>query len=275
MDINKLYNENCITTMERMNNGFIDLTVSSPPYDNLRDYKGYSFDFENIAKELYRVTKPGGVVVWVVGDSIIDGSESGNSFKQALYFKEIGFNIHDTMIYQKTGMRFPEKKRYGQVFEYMFVFSKGTPKVVNIIKDKKNKWAGHTNWGHGGHRLKNGEMVIKPKAKPYPEYGARFNVWIYKNGYGFGTRDKIAYKHPATFPEALAKDHILSWSNPMDIVYDPMAGSGTVPKMAILNNRQYIGSEISKEYYDIANERLGVLEMQKNIGKEIMGSEEE
>jgi len=256
MKINTIYNENCLATMLKIEDNFIDLTVTSPPYDNLRDYRGYSFDFEQIAKELYRVTKIGGVVVWVVGDAIIEGSESGNSFKQALFFKDIGFNIHDTMIYQKTGPRFPEKIRYSQIFEYMFVFSKGAPKTVNIIKDRKNKWAGHTNWGHGGHRMKDGEMLIKPKAKPYADYGSRFNVWTYSNGYGFGTKDKNAYKHPAMFPEKLAEDHIISWSNKNELVYDPFMGSGTTAKMALLNERNYIGSELSKEYCDIINERL-------------------
>lgn len=257
-NINHIFNENCLSTMSRMVDDTLDLTVTSPPYDDLRDYNGYSFPFEDIAKELYRVTKPGGVVVWVVGDSVIKNSESGNSFRQALFFKEIGFNIHDTMIYQKSGPRFPEKIRYAQIFEYMFVFSKGKPKTVNIIKDRKNAWAGHTNWGHGGHRLKNGEMVIRPKAKPYPDYGARFNIWRYSSGYGFGTKDKFAYAHPAQFPEKLAEDHILSWSNKGDMVYDPMAGSGTVPKMAILNERNFIASEISKEYCEIAEKRVEV-----------------
>ena len=160
------------------------------------------------------------------------------------------------MIYQKTGIRFPEKKRYCQMFEYMFVFSKGIPKTANIIKDRKNKWAGHTNWGHCGHRLKNGNMIIKPKAKPYAEYGSRFNIWIYKNGFGFGTKDKIAYRHPAIFPEDLAKDHIISWSNCGDIVYDPFAGSGTVAKCCKLLKRNWIGSEISNEYCKIIEERL-------------------
>jgi DNA modification methylase len=255
-EVNKIYNENCLDTLKRMKDDFVDCTITSPPYDGLRTYNGYSFEFEPIAKELYRVTKKGGVVVWVVGDQIIDGSESGTSFRQALYFKEIGFNIHDTMIYQKSGPRFPEKIRYSQIFEYMFVFSKGKPKTVNIIKDRKNKWAGHTNWGHGGHRLKDGKMIIKDKAKPYAEYGSRFNVWTYSNGFGFGTKDKDAYKHPAMFPEKLAEDHIISWTNKKDLVYDPFMGSGTVAKSCILLERNYIGSELSKEYCDIIENRV-------------------
>jgi len=138
MQINKVYNENCLDTMSRMPDEFIDLTVTSPPYDNLRTYNGYSFDFESIAKELYRVTKEGGVVVWIVGDATINGSESGTSFRQALYFKEIGFNLHDTMIYNKNA-RFPENVRYYQEFEYMFVFSKGKPKAFNALTQRKTE----------------------------------------------------------------------------------------------------------------------------------------
>ena len=134
MELNKIYNESNLETMARMPDGFIDLTVTSPPYDNLREYKGFSFPFENIAKELYRVTKDGGVLVWVVADSVIDGSESGTSFKQALYFKEQGFNLHDTMIYQKNSYPFPPTNRYYQQFEYMFVFSKKKPNTANLLK---------------------------------------------------------------------------------------------------------------------------------------------
>lgn len=269
MELNKIYIENCLNTMKRMDSDFIDLVVTSPPYDDLRKYNGYSFPFEDIAKELYRVTKPGGVVVWVVGDAIDNnGSESLTSFKQALFFKEqCGFNMHDTMIYQKAGMRFPEKRRYNQIFEYMFVFSKGKPKSVNLIHDRKNRWAGFTNWGSNSTRDSEGNLVkererkdgtkVKIKdCKRYRQYGSRLNIWIYQNGFGFGTTDKDTYKHPAMFPEQLAEDHIISWSNVGDLVYDPFMGSGTTAKMAILLNRNYIGSEISQEYADEATKRL-------------------
>ena len=143
--MNKIICGNCVEIMKEWENNIIDLTITSPPYDNLRDYKGYVFDFENIAKQLYRVTKSGGVVVWIVGDATIKGSETGTSFRQALYFKEIGFNLHDTMIYSKAGFQYPATNRYHQTFEYMFIFSKGKPKTFNPIKDRKNKWDGP--WG--------------------------------------------------------------------------------------------------------------------------------
>jgi len=246
----------CVDIMNDWSNDCIDLTVTSPPYDDLRDYTGYSFDFEAIANELFRVTKDGGVVVWVVGDATINGSETGTSFKQALYFKEIGFNLHDTMIYQKNGFAHPSSNRYHSVFEYMFVLSKGKPKTFNPIKDKPNRYAGQTNWGKNTARQKDGTLKESRK-KIIPEYGMRYNVWKYNTGKGFSAKSNIAYGHPAIFPEQLAKDHIISWSNPGDIVLDPLAGSGTTCVEAMKLNRQFIGIDISLDYCKIAMKRLG------------------
>lgn len=263
MEINKIYNENCLDTMKKMEDNLIDLTVTSPPYDNLRTYTGesdWNFEvFKDIAKELYRVTKQGGVVVWVVGDATIKGSETGTSFKQALYFMQCGFNLHDTMIYEKCGVM-PSKTRYCQMFEYMFVFSKGKPKTTNIIKDRKNNW-GNTKTGNIGQRQKDGS-VKKNGIKTISEFGSRFNIWRIMNEGGFMNKDIETKLHPATFPMELANDHIISWSNEGDLVYDCFMGSGTTAKMAILNNRNYIGSEISKEYCDIAEERLNKYKME-------------
>jgi DNA modification methylase len=249
MRVDEIYNENCLDTMARMEDNFIDLTVTSPPYDGLRTYNGYSFDFESVAKELYRVTKDGGVVVWIVGDGTKNGSESGTSFKQALFFKECGFKLYDTMIYRKQNYIPLTHKRYEQEFEYMFVFSKGNPKTFNPImvecKTKGSKTKGRTfyqtnsqNKPTAGH--KNDEVkALKQKG----------NVWQVPTNAGIKG-------HPAQFPEILANDHTISWSNEEDLVYDPFMGSGTTAKMALLNNRYYLGSEISKEYCKIANERL-------------------
>ena len=251
MEINKCYNENCLDTMARMPDGFIDLTVTSPPYDNLRTYNGYSFDFESVAKELYRVTKQGGVVVWVVGDATIKGSETGTSFRQALYFKGIGFNLHDTMIYTKNQLAFPDSTRYYNAFEYMFVFSKGNIKTFNPIKDRKNVSAGRDV--HGCERTKQGELRMKRACAGniIKDFGVRWNYWLmYNQKRGEET------KHPAIFPEQLANDHIISWSNEGDLVYDPFMGSGTTAKMAIINKRNWIGSEISSEYCEIIQRRI-------------------
>lgn len=246
--LNKNYNESNIETMARMQSNLIDLTVTSPPYDNLRDYKGYSFPFEEIAKELYRVTRQGGVVVWVVGDATVKGSETGTSFKQALYFMQCGFNLHDTMIYSKGGQGATGSNlSYWQDFEYMFVFSKGKIKTFNPIEDRQNKTKPRVKKESQGHRFANGESKGK-RVIERKEFGRRMNIWTFHES---GTRSE----HPAVFPEQLVNDHILSWSNENDLVYDPFMGSGTTAKMAILNSRNWIGSEISSEYCEIINER--------------------
>lgn len=236
----------------------VDLTVTSPPYDDLRTYKGFVFDFETVARELYRVTKPGGVVVWIVGDATIKGSETGTSFRQALFFRdECGFNLADTMIYQKTDVAFPRHghKKYPAAFEYMFVFSKGPVGKFEIIRDRANKLAGQIM--SGSVRQENG--TVKPSratGKPVAEVGARSNVWGYSTGYRKSATEDYVYEHPAIFPEALARDHIISWSDPGDLVLDPFMGSGTTGKMAVAHERRFIGIEIAPEYFSIAERRL-------------------
>jgi len=249
--LNKVIHGDCLEVMKKLPDNCIDLTVTSPPYDNLRDYSGYSFDFEGIAKELFRITKDGGVVVWVVGDATVDGSETGTSFKQALYFKEISFNLHDTMIYQKNAYPFPHSNKYFQVFEYMFVFSKGNPKTTNLQRVRTIKQIKNNN--SSGGRQRDGE-IKKMKYETGKETRIKDNVWKYECGYNKSSSDNP--KHPATFPEKLASDHINSWSNENDIVLDPFLGSGTTAKMAKQLGRNFIGIEISKEYCEIANKRL-------------------
>lgn len=256
LELNKTHNINCIEGMKLLDDNYIDLTVTSPPYDDLRSYKGCEWNFaifKQITNELYRVTKEGGVVVWIVGDKTIKGSESGTSFKQALYFKEIGFNLHDTMIYQSDKPPLTHN-RYEQKFEYMFVFSKGKPKTFNPIMEEC-KYAGASEkartFRQNGNEL--GETHDKRSVKKEKIKG---NVWIYSTGYNKSSKDKIAFKHPAVFPEKLAEDHIKSWSNEGDLVMDIFSGSGTTHKMCLLNNRNYIGFELAKEYIDIENKRL-------------------
>ena len=241
----------CLDIMRQMDDRCIDLTVTSPPYDSLRKYNGYCFDFENIAKELYRITKDGGVVVWNVNDATVKGSETGTSFRQALYFMECGFNLHDTMIWIKDGGgAVGSNKCYTQNFEYMFVFSKGTPKAINLIYDKPNGSYGIDKSGVG-RRKDNGEKKIETR-KPAKEFSKRNNWWYIPPQKGG--------KHPAVFPEQLASDHIISWSNPGDVVFDPFMGSGTTAKMAMLNGRRFVGCEISEEYCNIIKERLDAIQ---------------
>ena len=229
----------------------IDLTCTSPPYDNLRSYHGYSWDFTAIATQLYRVTKPGGVGVWVVGDATINGSETGSSFRQALGFMEVGFGLWDTMIYYRKSPPLTHP-RYEQHFEYMFVFSKGTPQTFNGLvvprmypdnrktKTIRREKDGSFDSGFVGK----GETVL------------RGNVWEISAGGGHSTKDECAHDHPAIFPEALARDHIISWSNPGDIILDPFAGSGTTAKMSKVLSRHWLGFDISQEYVDLARRRV-------------------
>lgn len=246
----------CLEALRDISDNSIDLTVTSPPYDNLREYNGnigqWCFEkFKGIAQELYRVTKQGGVVVWIVNDSTIDGSETGSSFRQALFFKECGFNLHDTMIWQKISP-FTHKNRYIACFEYMFVFSKGKPKTTNIICDRKNKWGGTAV--HGTLRLK-ADGVLRPingiKAnRAVKEYGARYNIW------DIPPEKNNKTGHPAVFPERLAIDHILSWSDAEDTILDPFMGSGTTGVACINTNRNFIGIELDEQYFNIAQDRI-------------------
>ncbi len=250
IEVNKIYNENCIDTMAKLPDNYIDMVLTSPPYDDLRNYNGYSLPFEKIVNELYRILKKGAVIIWIVSDKTENGSETGTSFKQALYFKEIGFNIHDTMIYYKNNPMPTTGNRYHQHFEYMFAFSKGSPKTFNPITEP-TKYNGLANMKNRG---KEGTLIYKKVERTKEKKVG--NVFAYSIGGGISTKDKIAYKHPAIFPEKLAFDQIKTWSNEGDLIYDPFMGSGTTAKVAHLLNRNWIGSEISLEYTEIANERL-------------------
>lgn len=247
----------CLDLLKDLPDGSIDLTVTSPPYDNLRTYNGnisqWSFEkFQQIAKELYRVTVECGVVVWVVGDATIKGSESGTSFRQALWFMECGFNLHDTMVYKKTS--FPPidpttAYRYTGCFEYMFVFSKGKPKCCNYIKEKcKNAGKKAVSY----QRSKDGKLRYDRKEKTknhvVNEFKIKCNVWEYAPCSVKG--------HPAPFPEQLAKDHIVSWSNEGDTILDCFMGSGTTGVACVNTNRNFIGMEIDPQYFEIAKKRI-------------------
>lgn len=246
----KLIVGNCADIMRTWPDGIINLTVTSPPYDKLRDYKGYDFPFEEIADELYRVTATGGVLVWVVGDRIKAG-RSLTSFRQALYFQEIGFSAHDVMIYQKKNTPFMRSNAYTNAYEMMFVLSKGKPATFNPLKEPTQR--------HGYEMLPHNKLpdgINKKTLKELKQEKTRTNIWSYAVGLGGTTSDRIAFQHPAVFPEKLALDHILSWSNPGDLVLDPMCGSGTTGKMALLNGRRFIGIDVSADYIDIASQRL-------------------
>lgn len=251
----KLWRGDCLERMKEIPDNSINLTVTSPPYDTLRTYNGginsWSFEgFQAIAKELYRVTKQGGVVVWIVADATTDGSETGTSFRQALWFMHCGFKLHDTMIWEKISA-FQHKNRYISAFEYMFVLSKGKKQSANLICDRRNKWAG--TQAHGTERQQDG--TIKPfsntqKSKKIKEYGARYNIWEIPPDKHNRTG------HPAVFPLQLAQDHIISWSNEGDTVLDCFMGSGTTGVACVNTNRNFIGIELDTQYFKIAKERI-------------------
>ncbi|MHC2069770.1 DNA-methyltransferase [Bremerella sp. T1] len=232
----------------------IDLCVTSPPYDSLRNYNGYSFDSERVIRQLYRVLKPGGVVVWIIGDAVKNGSESGSSFEQFLQFKDQGFRIHDTMIYEKKGIRYPDTKRYYQCFEYMTVFSKGSPKTVRQIRDRENLSAGNVN--RYTRREKDGTLTKISRQTTTKKFGVRRNIWSYDTGIWHTAPDNLWLSHPAVMPLRLAEDHISTWSNRGDVVLDVCCGSGQVCLASLIHDRRYIGIDCSAEYVDLANRRI-------------------
>lgn len=252
--LNKIINGNCVEVLKEFDDNVIDMTITSPPYDNLRNYKGFTFEFELIAKELYRVTKDGGVVVWVVNDATIDGSETATSFKQTLKFMEVGFNLHDTMIFKKRNP-IPQiyRKRYNNEFEFMFVFTKGKITTHNPIM---------VDCLHAGLELNSttyknyskDEQKRSKLANPVKEQKVKGNVWEYV--VGKNKEDSGAKEHPAPFPYQLAYDHIISWTNENDIVLDPMCGSGTSLRAAKDLKRNFIGIDISSDYCKIAEKRI-------------------
>lgn len=257
-------NDDCVKVMNNFKDlcpwGGVDLTITSPPYDNLRNYNGsstWNFEvFKMVAQGLWNITNDGGVVVWVVGDSCVNGSETGSSFKQALYFMELGFKLHDTMIYEKNSSAFPAakgSKRYTQIFEYMFVFVKGKIHNCQLLCDKPNKWAGHINWGNNTNYNVNGELVQSNNIKPVPQFSLRNNIWKYSVGFN----SKKFGKHPAVFPLQLAIDHILSWSMPEHVIFDPFLGSGTTMDACVKTGRdKFVGCEIDKSYFDIIQKKI-------------------
>ena len=251
--LNRIHVGDCVEFMRKMEAESVDLTVTSPPYDDLRNYNGYTFPFEKIAQALFRVTKAGGVVVWVVGDRI-NGGKTLTSFRQGLFFQSVGFSMHDVMIYQKRNTPFMRSNAYTNCYEFMFVLAKGSPENFNPIKEptvRSGKEMLVFNKRPDGVNRKTLGQLNKEKV--------RNNIWSYAVGLHGTTSDKIAFKHPAVFPERLAEDHIRSWSCEGDVVLDPMCGSGTTCKMAYLNGRQYIGVDISSDYVEIARQRLAAL----------------
>jgi len=263
-EVNRIICGDSAVVLAQLPAGSVDLTVTSPPYDDLRTYRtGALFPFDEIATQLYRVTKQGGVVVWMVSDQTKNGSETGTSFRQALFFMGLGFNLHDTMIYEVAGTGAKGSHScYWQAWEYMFVFSKGKPKTLNLLCDRVNAYHGAKTTG--ARRGVDGVRVIDPYRTP--KMSKRTNVWRYQPGRNHSTQDSYAFTHPAVMHEQLAHDHIVSWSNPGDLILDPFVGSGTVPKMALLSGRDYIGIDIAGDYCELARRRVAEAEARTPAG---------
>ena len=255
---NQIIQGECVKVMsEHLPHESVDLTLTSPPYDDMRTYEGYSLDIRNIAAQLYRVTKRGGVVVWVVADQTKNHNMSLTSFKHALYMKYAGFNFYHHMIYRKGRVALGTPNgSYFNDFENMFVFTKGgKPKTYNAIEDVKNKHAGKSV--AITYRNRDGTMgPVEHTDKVHAEYGKRGRVWHYNQGGASTTKDKFAYEHPAMFPEKLAHDHIITWSNEGDIVLDPFCGGGTTLKVAKQLNRKYMGIDVSEKYCKLSYRRV-------------------
>lgn len=262
-----LWQGDCLELMKNIPDGSVNLTVTSPPYDNLRSYNGNNDQWgehvwKKVLQDLFRITADGGVVVWVVGDATIKGSETGTSFKQALWAMDCGFRLHDTMIYHKNGLP-KNHNRYEQDFEYMFVFSKGKPESFNPIKiptKYPEKETARQNSFFSKTSEANRSARSGKKRKPVGSEKIKGNIWYITAGKGHSTMDIEAFKHPAIFPEKLAHDHIISWSNEGDTVLDPFMGSGTTGKMAKITGRNFIGIELDPDYFQIANKRIEEVE---------------
>jgi len=255
LGIDRIYCSNAVVGMQALPDACIPLTVTSPPYDGLREFGGHRFDrdvFERVARELWWVVMPGGIVAWVVADEI-DGGYSGTSFRQALYFQEVGFRLHDILVMTRSGARWVGGNRYGKL-EFGFILSKGRPRSVSLIRDKPNKHAGLLRRFKA--RRADGRLRVSARAKPVASMGVRGPVWEYAAGWGGMTTERYAHEHPALMPEAMAHDLIVSWSRPGDLVLDPFLGGGTTAKMALLSHRRYLGFEAHLPYCRLAERRL-------------------
>lgn len=246
----------CVDGMRALPPASIPLTITSPPYDQTFEYGGHLWDHEKfmlVARELWRVAMQGGVVSWVVRDQIADGDQSASSFRQALFFKGLGFRLHNTIIIEKQIIRGISRVRYGVAPEFAFVFSKGRPRTINLIEDKENKFGGRhmrfSTRSRDGTKCKTAKALIRP-------FGVRGNVWRYTTGSRVTAKEDYAYDHPALMPERLAHDLIVSWSRPGDLVLDPFGGAGTTAKMALLGHRRYLSMEAHRPYHDLAVRRM-------------------
>jgi len=265
-----LYKGNCLTVMDELiSKGIkVDAIITSPPYDDTKNYNNslnWNFDiFKNVANKLYKSINDGGIIIWVVGDKTKNGSESGTSFRQALYFMDLGLKLHDTMLYRKLNYTPLTHRRYEQEFEYMFCFSKGKPKTFNPIKIPC-KWAGTETWGEASYYKTDDDELTKTNKKVINDKKIKGNIFEYRTG----STKTGNVKHPAMFPLELAEDMVKSWTNKGDVILDAFMGSGTTGVACKNLCRDFIGIEIDNKYFDIAKKRIKDTVVKKGLFDEL------
>lgn len=260
LPINTILHGDSAEVMQSFPDKCIPLTVTSPPYAKMRLYGGHDYTwetFKSVATQLVRITMEGGVICWVVRNQIVKERENLQAEKEKLFFADdLGLWPHQTIIGAPKGVPLPQSRRYASNFDYVYVFSKGHPRIVNIIRDRRNSRFGDLKSNrliresNGSERLAcGGEYAIA-------KWGFRSNLWSYSTGGNHTATDRISAKHPARMGEPLAEDLIISFSKPGDLVFDPFAGAGTSLKMALLNQRQWLGVEIFDEYVELIEKRM-------------------
>lgn len=235
----------------------VDLVLFSPPYDGVRDYRGnWTLDLPALGSELLRVVKDGGFAVMVIADGTKNQRKSMTTFRTAVAWEDAGWSLFESVIYSRDGR--PGAwwaTRFRVDHEHILMFYKGKrPRPVTHHDGLRvpSKHAGK-KWT-GTQRLTDGTLV-KTSATVAADK-CRGTIWHYATSNSEGNRTKA--KHPATFPDALARDVILALSAPGDVVYDPMMGSGTSVVIAAQEGRRWLGNDFFAEYVEIAQQRLAV-----------------
>ena len=233
----------------------IDMVVTSPPYDGLRDYNGFSLDLHKIGKEIYRVLKDGGIAVMVIQDATKDFAKSLTSFRTIVdWCDNVGFRLFETVIYHKNGTEGAWwKQRFRVDHEYMPIFMKGKkPQYFNKEPLKiPSKHGGKVMSGSGNRRTDG--TLSETVRRPINTMKCRGTVWDYLMA---GDKNPLKRKHPAVFPDKIPYDCIQCFCPEGGLVLDPFIGCGSTAVMAKVLGRNYIGIDISREYCDLAEERI-------------------
>lgn len=254
--LNEVYCGDCVKLMKLLPDSTIDLVVTSPPYDKIRDYNGsIHFDLHKTGQEIFRVLKSGGIAVMVIQDQTKNFGKSLTSFKTIIdWCDNIGFKLFETIIYRKNGSEGVWwTKRFRVDHEYMPIFLKGKkPQYFNKEPLKiPSKHGGKVMTGSGSRKT-NGETQ-KTVTRAINFKKCRGTIWNYLMA---GDKNPLKRKHPAVFPDKIPYDFIQCFCPEEGIVLDPFAGSGSTLVMAKKLRRSFIGFDIVPEYCELARERL-------------------